>query len=219
MQVSVFCDVTDAWSYIGVTRLNRAAATFTLITGEPVISSLRASQLSPDEPNDGQPLMDALADELGGRDRAEKHVEQVVAAAKITGLDIDVTDAVRANSFDAWRLLSWALEQGPGPQQDLAQQLWRAHFLEGADVGDPLVLASRAALAGLDLEAADAVLEGDDYADAVRTQDETARSLGIKQHPLVVVESRWTLAGLQSQDDYVRGLQQMYAQWRDELGS
>lgn len=219
MQVSVFCDVTDPWSYIGVTRLNRATATFTLITGEPVVASLRASLVAPDEPSDGRPLLEGLAEELGDRERAEQRNAQVTAAAKITGIELNFEDAVRANSFDAWRLLSWAAEHGPGAQQDLAQQLWRAHFLEGADIGDPLVLASRAALVGLDLESADALLAGDDYADVVRTQDETASALGIKQLPLVVVESRWTLGGPQSQDDYVRGLQQMFAEWRDELGA
>ena len=90
--------------------------------------------------------------------------------------------------------------------RELIHQLWRAHFLEGADVADPLVLASRAALVGLDLETADALLASEEYADAVRTQDETARSLGITQLPYVVVEHRWTLAGPQSQDDYVQAL-------------
>ncbi|WP_369815165.1 DsbA family protein, partial [Aeromicrobium sp. Leaf272] len=73
-------------------------------------------------------------------------------------------------------------------------------------LADPLVLSSRAALVGLDLETADALLASDEYADAVRTQDETARSLGVTQLPYVVVENRWTLAGTQSQDDYVQAL-------------
>lgn len=218
MQVSVFCDVTDPWSYVGVTRLNRGAAVFTLMTGEPVVVSLRAHLLAPDEVSDARPLLEAKADELGGLDHAHAYFEQVRAAAKITGIELNLDDAVRANSLDAWRLLTWAEEQGAGVQQDLAQQLWRGHFLEGADIGDPMALASRAALVGLDLERADAILAGDDYADVVRTQHETAESLHVTQHPFVVAESRWTLAGPQSQDDYVQGLQQMYAQWRDELG-
>ncbi|MGJ9411554.1 DsbA family protein [Aeromicrobium sp. CF4.19] len=217
MQVSVFCDVTDPWSYIGVTRLHRAAATFTIITGEPVVTALRASQQSPDEPSDGRPLMTALAEELGGTDKAELQGAQVTAAAKITGIELNLVEAVRANSFDAWRLLTWADESGPGVQHALAQQLWRAHFLEGADIADPLVLSSRAALVGLDLETADALLASDEYVDAVRTQHETAASLGAQQLPFVVVESRWTLAGAQSQDDYVQALHQTYREWRDSL--
>ncbi len=216
MQVSVFCDVTDPWSYVGVVRLNRAAASFTLMTGEPVMISLRAHLLAPDEPSDARPLMEVRAQELGGRERADAFYDQVVKAARISGIELNVDDAVRASSFDAWRLLVWAEEDGPAVQQDLAQQLWRAHFLEGADIGDPLVLASRAALVGLDLETADALLASDDYADVVRRQDETARSLAITQLPFVVAESRWTLAGPQSQDDYVQALRQMYTQWREE---
>ena len=126
-------------------------------------------------------------------------------AAKITGIDLNFAEAVPASSFDAWRVLTWADEAGPGVQRDLAHQLWRAHFLEGADIADPLVLSTRAALVGLDLETAEALLASDEYADEVRTQDETARALGITQLPHVVVETQWTLAGMHSQNDYVAG--------------
>ena len=95
---------------------------------------------------------------------------QVTAAAKITGIDLNFDEAVRANSFDAWRLLTWADEAGPGFQRDLAHQLWRAHFLEGADIGDPFALATRAALVGLELETAEALLASAEYAEEVRTQ-------------------------------------------------
>lgn len=220
MQSLVFADVTDPWSFIGVTRLYRAAATFTIVTGEPVEISLRAAQLSPDEPSEGRPLMEALAEQLGGMDKAELLNVQVAAAAKISGIELNFAEAVQASSFDAWRLLTWADEAGPGVQHDLAQQLWRAHFLEGADIADPLVLSSRAALVGLDLETADALLASDEYAEAVRTQHETALSLGAVSErggrlPFIVVESRWTLAGAQSQDDYVQALTQIHREWRD----
>ena len=212
----VFCDVTDPWSYIGVTRLHRAAATFTIITGEPVEISLRARQLEPDEPSSGRPLMEALAEKLGGADKAELVNVQVTAGAKITGIELNFEEAVQANSFDAWRLLTWADEAGPGVQADLAQQLWRAHFLEGADVADPLVLSTRAALVGLDLETADALLASNEYDDAVRTQHRTAEDLGVTQLPYVVVETRWTLAGVHSQNDYVQALHQIHREWSDD---
>ncbi|MGI9085892.1 MAG: DsbA family oxidoreductase [Aeromicrobium sp.] len=218
MKALVFADVTDPWSYIGVTRLERAAATFTIVTGEPVDFSLRAKQLEPETPSSGRPLMEALSERLGGEDKAEFLNVQVTAGAKITGIELNFAEAVEANSFDAWRLLTWAEEAGPGVQRDLAHQLWRAHLLEGADVADPLVLSSRAALVGLDLETADALLASDEYAAEVRKQDETARSLGIAQLPYVVVETKWTLAGVQSQNDYVQALQQIHRDWSRSSG-
>lgn len=216
MRVQIFADVTDPWSYIGVTRFERAAATFTIIAGEQVEVSLRSFQLDPDEPSEGRPLMAALAERLGGLDRAEFLNVQVEAAAKITGVDLNFLEAVQANSFDAHRLLTWAREFGAGAQRDLAHQLWRAHFLEGADVADHLVLATRAALVGLELETAEALLTSTEYGDEVTLQNEAARSIGVTQLPTVIVEGTWTLAGVQSQDDYVQALNQIYHDWKAE---
>ncbi|TXL62251.1 DsbA family oxidoreductase [Aeromicrobium terrae] len=189
MRAQVFADVTDPWAYIGVTRFERAAATFTIVTGEPVEMVLRAR--------------------LASAELTEGEQDLASAAARITGIDLNFAERVPADSFDAWRVLTWADEAGPGVQRDLAHQLWRAHFLEGADVADPLVLSSRAALVGLDLETADALLASDEYADAVRQQDETAASLGVTLLPYVVIDTQWTLAGVQSQNDYVQALQQI----------
>jgi predicted DsbA family dithiol-disulfide isomerase len=193
----VFADVTDPWSYIGATRFERAAAAFTILIGEPIEISFRARLSDPADLSAGEQ-------------------EQVTAAAKITGIDFDFAEVVPAVSFDAWRVLTWAEEAGPGVQRDLAHQLWRAHFLEGADIADPLVISTRAALVGLHLETTEALLASEEYADKVRTQDETARSVGITQLPHVVVETTWTLAGVQSQNDYVQALRQIHTEW---LGS
>ena len=216
MKVIVFADVTDPWAYIGSTRFERAAAMFSILTGEPVELTYRAHQVTPDEPSDGRLLLEAMDEGLGGRDQVELVNAQVTAAAKITGIDLNFDEAVQANSFDAWRLLTWADESEPGVQRDLLHQLWRAHFLEGGDIGDPFTLATRAALVGLDLETAEALLASTEYADEVRTQIETGESLGITQLPYVVVEQRWTLAGIQSQNDYVQALSQMYADWKGD---
>jgi predicted DsbA family dithiol-disulfide isomerase len=192
----VFGDVTDPWSYIGATRLERAAATFTIVTGHPIDISFRAFL------TDAEPLS------LGEQDLAS-------AAAKITGIDLNMAEIVPASSFDAWRVITWADEAGPGVQRDLIHQLWRAHFLEGADIADALVLSSRAALVGLDLETTEALLASEEYGAEVRTQDETARSLGVAQLPYVVVEAAWTLAGRHSQNDYVEAIDRIHREWSE----
>src|SRR4051812_467672 len=96
MKALVFVDITDPWSYIGATRFERAAAMFSILTGEPIEFTLRAYQLEPDEPSEGRPLMDALAERLGGLDKAEFVNVQVTAGAKITGIDLNFDEAVQA---------------------------------------------------------------------------------------------------------------------------
>lgn len=190
MDAIVFADVTDPWAYVGATRFERAAATFTIITGEPVEIVLRAAlqdiEVAPED-----------ADVLNAR---------VTAAALKSGIDLNFDDLVPANSFDAWRLLTWAAESGASVQRDLAHELWRAHFLEGVDIGDPFALASRAALVGLDLESADALLASEEYGDAVWAQSSAAHTVGVRHLPHVVVNAEWTVAGIQTQNDYVQAL-------------
>ncbi|MFT4298358.1 MAG: DsbA family protein [Aeromicrobium sp.] len=214
MKATLFVDVTDPWSFIGATRFTRAAATYTIVTGEPVRVTLRAHLLAPDAPSDGRPLMAALSERLGGADRAELLNIRVSGAARITGIDLNFADAVEANSFDAWRLLTWADEAGPGVQYDLAQQLWRAHLLEGADIADHGVLAARAALVGLDMETAEALLASNEYAEAVRAQHEASLAidsigLGSNELPGVVVDDRWSVCGVHSQHEYLRVLERV----------
>ena len=72
MKVLIFADITDPWSYIGATRFERAAAMFSILTGEPIEFTLRAFQLEPDASSDGRLLMDVNADELGGADKLRK---------------------------------------------------------------------------------------------------------------------------------------------------
>lgn len=190
MDAIVFADVTDPWAYVGATRFERAAATFTIITGEPVEIVLRAAlqdiEIAPDD-----------ADVLNAR---------VTAAALKSGIDLNFDDLIPASSFDAWRLLTWAAESGPAVQRDLAHELWRSHFLEGVDISDQFALASRAALVGLELETAEALLASDEYADQVRSQSAAAFDVGVRHLPHVVVNATWTLAGIQSQNDYVQAL-------------
>ncbi|HLV54488.1 MAG TPA: DsbA family protein, partial [Actinotalea caeni] len=121
-------------------------------------------------------------------------------------------EVVPADSTDAWRLLTWAEESGADVQRELLHQLWRAHFLEGTDVSDAFVLASRAALVGLDLETADALLASDEMLAEVEQQRRTAAAIGAQAAPFVVVDARYTLAGVHSQDDYLRALQSIAAQ-------
>ncbi len=199
----VFCEVTDPWSYLGATRFERAAGMFTILTGEPVEIVYRAAEASP------------LTDD---------DVERATAAARISAVPLDLAERVPAATGDAWRLLTWAAESDAGAgdpelaqlgivgtsQRDLLQQLWRAHLQEGADVSDPLVLSSRAALAGLPLETADAVLASTDYVTEVARQREAAAEVGAHDLPFIVVDGDQTLAGLLSQDDYLQALNHVH---------
>lgn len=210
MKISVFSDVVCPWCYIGMTRFERAAAAVTLSTGTEFEVTLRAYQLDPDGESAGTPLMEALARKFGGEDNAKATVEQVRAAGAPDGLDFDFEAAVEANTFDAHRLLTWVGEHdGVARQRDLAHELWRAHFVEGADVADHDTLIARAGLVGLDVERAEEVLSSQVAADEVRMQRDAASDVGISSVPTFVIDGRWMITGAQPQDALERALRQL----------
>lgn len=186
MDALVFGDFTDVDSYLGAVRFERAAALHSIFTGEAVQIQYRAFSTENPTP-----------------------VDEAVKAAKVTGIDLNVDDIVPADTTDAWRIATWASAYGIEKQRDFVHQLWRAHFLEGADLGDPLVLTGRAALAGLDLHLAEEVLAEVEFLGEVIQQRETAQSLGASSSPFIVVDGVHTIAGLQSQNQYVAALRSM----------
>ncbi len=215
MKVQIFSDVVCPWCYLGVTRFERAAAVYTIATGDAVEIGLRAYQLDPDAPTTGEPVMEKMAAKFGGIDEVRAIFGQVEAAGKITGIDFNFDEVTRGNTFDAHRLLTWAATIGSAvAQRDFAQELWRGYFLEGADITDHDALAARAGVAGLDPVAADAILASDAYADDVRMQVQTAREMGITAVPTIIVEGRYVIQGCQSQDDYVQALNQIALEQR-----
>ena len=70
------------------------------------------------------------------------------------------------NTFDAHRLLHLANDHGL--QQQMKERLMRATFTEGLPVADKDSLVGLAAEVGIPAAEAQAVLDGDAYADAVR---------------------------------------------------
>ncbi len=203
MQVQVFSDIACPECYLGFTRLERAAGVFALRTGEPVELALRAFQLDPSAPTEPRPLLEALAEKLGGPAQAQQAADALAEAFAADELRLDLTAAVHANTFDAHRLLTWAESVSGEPTQlALAAELWRAHLAEGADVGDATTLATRAAVVGLDVVAAERLLASDEGADAVALQVETAHSLGIESVPTVVLERAYVVTGAQTQAAY-----------------
>lgn len=209
MQVQVFSDVACPWCYLGVSRLERAAGLFAIRTGQPVDLLLRAFQLDPHAPAEPRPLRDVLAEKYGEAG-AEQATSRLALEFAADGLPLDLDAAVQANTLDAHRLLTWAESVGGAPTQlALAGELWRAHFAEGADIADATTLATRAAVVGLDVSAAEHLLASGALAGEVALQHQTAQELGIRSVPTVVLERTYVVTGAQTQAAYEQVLREV----------
>ncbi len=191
--VEVVYDLVCPWCYLGVRRLFR-----TMHRRPDLLFDLcwRPFLLNPDMPRAGMARSDYVIRKFGGEDRARRLYASVTEIGAAEGVEFRF-DRIRRtpSSVEAHRLVRWAAPQGRS--DEMAEALFAAHFADGLDIGDHLVLRDIAAHAGLDPVATAAFLRSDEDVDAVHADNLRAHRLGINGVPCFVVAGRHAIAGAQ----------------------
>ncbi len=208
MQVEIFSDVVCPWCYIGKRRFEAALARFDGRDDVEVV--WRPHQLDPTAPRETVPVLDVYARTFGGPARAVEIVGHLAGVARSVGIDLRLEEALRANTFDAHRLLWLAgVEGDSGVQDRLQEHLFRAYFTEGADVGDPPTLARLATEAGLAPARVEALLASDEGSGQVRAELDRGLDLGVTAVPTFVFEGQWAVPGAQDADVFLQVLERV----------
>ena len=111
------------------------------------------------------------------------------------------------NTFNAHRLLHWA--EGEGKQLELKKALLAAYFTDGENPSDPALLVRVAASVGLDAVRAQAILDSDEYADAVRAQESFYQQAGIHSVPAIILNDQHLISGGQPPEVFEQALRQI----------
>ncbi len=135
-----------------------------------------------------------------------RHLPLGQARGRALGLPFDFSTLRPGNTFDAHRLLHLALEHDL--QDALKGRLFRAYFGEGAAVGEPEVLVALATEIGLPEAEVRDVLASDRFADAVRSDEQAARQLGVTGVPFFVIDRRYGVSGAQPPEVLLQCLQE-----------
>jgi predicted DsbA family dithiol-disulfide isomerase len=205
MTIDVYADIACPWCYVGRARLKQALEQRADLD---VTLRWRPFQLQPDMPPAGRDFRTVLAQKFGGWDRARRLFDRI----RELGSEMDLTfdfDAIEVapNTADAHRLVLWAQDRdGAAAADAMATALFRAYFSEGRNVSDADVLADCAAETGLDRDAARTLLDGPDYADAVRESQQQAQRRGITGVPCYVFDDAHAVTGAQPTEAFVEAL-------------
>lgn len=196
MQIEIFSDVVCPWCYIGKRRLD---GILNSDAGRDLQVTWRPYQLYPQLPEGGIPRDVFMRARFGADADPRTIFKRVQAEAEAEGLELDFTAIRNApNTFRAHRLLSWA--EPSGRQHELAEVLFRYHFRDGRDVGDPDELVAAAAEAGLDPDGAREMLAGHDEVDKVRAELSLAAAVGVTGVPFFVLAGKFAIPGAQPRD-------------------
>jgi predicted DsbA family dithiol-disulfide isomerase len=202
--VEIFSDVVCPWCAIGKSRFEEALERFA--HRDEVEVTWRAFELDPGAPAvvEGD-LASHLAAKYGmTKEQAVVSQNQLAALAAEEGLEFHFDLAQRANTFDAHRLLHYALEEGL--QNELKDRLFLAYFRDGESISDPETLIRLAEESGLDGATAREILASGRYGDEVRADEADARTLGVSGVPFFVIDRHFGISGAQSPDSILRVL-------------
>ncbi len=180
LQLDVISDLICPWCYIGKRNLDRALVQ---IKDFRINLIWRPFQLYPK----ARPK---------AHDRNKQIIQKILAAAKDTGIDFAFEKMTGTpNTLDAHRLIRWA--GSTGVQHQVVESLFRGHFEQGRDIGEPAVLLDIAAAHHMDTKLLAGLFDSDtDIADT-RTDDAAARDLGVTGVPGFLAGGKILLLGAQ----------------------
>ncbi|MBB5110747.1 DsbA family oxidoreductase [Micromonospora echinospora] len=203
MDIEIYADVVCPWCWIGKRRLEQALEAY---DGDVTVR-FRPFQLDPTPVTEPKPLLEALGDKFGGRDKAEGMAAHVTGVASGAGLDLRFDRAVAANTFDAHRLVRFATERGRSAE--MVERLYRAHFHDGVDVGSIDALVTLAGEAGLDEAEARQYLESNLGRREVAADLSAAHQLGVSSVPTFVLAGKYAVTGAQEPETLLAALREV----------
>ncbi len=195
MIIDVWSDVVCPWCFIGKRRLEKALASIPEPQRSEIEVRHRAFQLQPDI-QETTPTSMLLAQKYKlDIDQVRQMQANVCSIADGEGLCYDLGSTLSGNTVDAHRLLAWAKEIG---KEDLLLEAMYSNYFEKSK---PLFshedLLAIVAEVGLDVGAAQEILESDKFADQVKADAQLASQLGANGVPFFVIDMKYGISGAQ----------------------
>jgi predicted DsbA family dithiol-disulfide isomerase len=209
LNIDFVSDVACPWCAVGLGGLEQA---LDKLLGE-VDAHIRFQpfELNPAMGPEGQDVGEHLTQKYGSTAEEQAQIrERIRARGAEVGFAFKPEGRGRIwNTFDAHRLLHWAGEQGPDKQFALKKELLTAYHGRAENVSDPEVLVRACVTAGLEAARAREILAGDEYALAVRENEQQWQQAGIHSVPAVIVNRQFLISGGQPAAAYEQALRRI----------
>lgn len=162
-------------------------------------------QLNPDIPREGMSRKAYVEGKFGPGGNAK--YARVASVGKSVGIDFAFDKIqVQPNTVDAHRLLHYAT--GKGCEDAVAEALFTAYFVEGANLTDMNTLADVGAKGGLERQELADYLSGDTDRELVQNADLEARNSGVQGVPFFIFNRKVGVSGAQDAQTLLQAMLQ-----------
>ena len=206
--ITIVSDVACPWCAVGIASIDRALERI----GGELDAEIRVEpfELNPDMGPEGEEVVAYISRKYG---RTPAQLAETQARIRQAGANAGFAFGQRShvwNTFDAHRMLHWASLEGKGVQ--LKRALLRAYHGEGRNPGAKDVLVAAAASVGLDRARAEAVADGDEFANEVRERERFWQRQGVSGVPFVVINNKYAIEGAQPPEAFEQAFRQIAAE-------
>ncbi|MBI2314304.1 MAG: DsbA family oxidoreductase [Betaproteobacteria bacterium] len=205
LEIEVISDVVCPWCFIGKRRLEAALARYAEV--HPAAETPRVLwkpfQLNPGLPESGMDRAEYVTRKFGAQGPA--FYAGVAAVGKSLGIEFAFDRIARQpNTVAAHSLI--ALAHDHGRQDEIVEALFRAYFLDGADLTRSEVLSGIVFAAGLPLDAVTACLADPQARRRVEQENAWAQAIGVTGVPFFVINRRFAGSGAQEPEFLLQAL-------------
>jgi predicted DsbA family dithiol-disulfide isomerase len=208
IKIDFVSDVACPWCAVGLSSLQLALSRLGDVVEPELV--MHPFELNPQMVDEGEDLIEHIGKKYG---RTPAQVLQAQAELRQRGADVGFAFGTRKriyNTFDAHRLMHWAGIKGK--QVQLKEALLKSYHGQGKSTSDHDVLVEAAESVGLDGAEARAILQGGDYANEVRAEEEKYQAMGIHSVPSIIFNNRYLLTGAQPVEAFEEAIQQILAE-------
>jgi predicted DsbA family dithiol-disulfide isomerase len=210
LRVDVISDIVCPWCYVGKRQLEMALERWRAAHPDAPAPIVRwhPFQLNPDFPEAGMERAGYLQRKFGTSDPGAIY-QRVQAAAEAVGLAPEFAKISRQpNTRRAHALVAAAPDEAT--QQAVVERMFRAYFIEGADLSSQDVLAALAGEAGLSQAQVEQAFDEASLAHIAQA-DAEARQLGVSGVPFFVIDGKLAASGAQGADALLAAFEQARA--------
>jgi predicted DsbA family dithiol-disulfide isomerase len=212
LKIDFVSDVVCPWCVIGLRGLEQALDDIADVADAEIL--IHPFELNPGMAAEGENVAEHIAakygatpDQMAGNRTAMRDRAAALGFTMTGGADSRIW-----NTFDAHRLLHWAGTISNDAALRLKHTLFTAHFTQGRNIADHVVLSAVAGEAGLSADTAAEVLPTGRYADEVRAHEAHWRGAGISSVPTLIINDKYMISGGQPPEIFAKALRRIAAE-------
>ncbi len=209
MKISYWIDYNCPYSYIGITRLNKAIDELDL---DDVKIDVHAFELDQNAPETCQKsTLNRFIEKYNmSKEDAQKEIDKITKWGLDDGLDMNYEKCRFTNTRDAHRLTKLAIQSNDQDKiNKLNKLLFEAYFSKNLELSDKDLLLNLATDAGLNIDEVKEVLNSNKFDNEVELDERVAIDTGIQGVPYFIFNNKYPIPGVLPASEFINVLKKV----------